>query len=144
MHHAGGLTVRLGTWEDLRDEASAIRLEVFVQEQKVPIEIEVDALDAASMHAVAFDQAGAAIGTGRLLPDGHIGRMAVRRSVRGLGVGSALLNALVEQARRQGFEGVVLHAQTHAQGFYVLHGFIAEGDEFDDANIAHILMRRSL
>lgn len=144
MPHALNLTIRLGTWEELRHEASPIRMEVFVQEQKVPLEEEVDAMDAVSDHAVAFDSTGAAIGTGRLLPDGHIGRMSVRKLARGLGVGSAILRALVERARKRNLHAVALHAQTHARDFYVQHGFVAEGDAFDEANIPHILMRRNL
>ena len=115
-----------------------------MHEQLVPLDEEIDALDVLCVHAVAFDATGRALATGRLLPDGHIGRMAVRKVVRGQGLGSAVLSALVQQARQKGFGEVVLSAQTHAQGFYLCHGFVAEGAEYLDANIPHILMRKTL
>ncbi len=121
-----------------------IRLAVFVHEQKVPVEEEVDQMDPLSIHAVALNDQGLAVGTGRLLPDGHVGRMSVLLPYRSTGVGSALLTALVEQARRSGFEEVILHAQTHAKNFYLLHGFMEEGEMFYEANIPHVRMRRHL
>ena len=136
--------LELGDWSTLRASAAPIRLEVFVHEQQVPLEEEIDALDAVCVHAVAFDAQGCALATGRLLPDGHIGRMAVRKTARTQGLGSAVLNALTQQARQKGFVEVVLSAQTHAKGFYLRHGFVAEGVEYLDANIPHILMRKML
>jgi predicted GNAT family N-acyltransferase len=121
-----------------------IRLEVFVQEQNVPIEEEVDQMDPLCVHAIALNEIGLVIGTGRLLPDGHVGRMAVLKDYRGKGVGSALLKALVRQAQQAGFEEVILHAQTHATNFYAMHAFYEEGEMFYEANIPHIKMRRSL
>jgi predicted GNAT family N-acyltransferase len=138
------VTIRLGSWEALRGEAERIRFEVFVTEQKVPAEIELDHWDPQCVHALAFDAAGVAVGTGRLLPDGHIGRMAVRASARGLGVGSALLRALMDEARRRGQREVVLSAQTHAVPFYEREGFRTEGEIYDDAGIPHVDMRRRL
>src|SRR5690606_33192392 len=114
MQSASGRRVVTGAWEDLGAEAGRIRLEVFVQEQQVPLEEELDARDAQCLHAVAYDADGQAMGTGRLLPDGHIGRMAVRKAWRGQGVGSLLLNALMDAARRRGDAEVVLDAQLHA------------------------------
>lgn len=136
--------VELGDWVTLQASAAPIRLEVFVHEQRVPLEEEIDALDALCVHAVAFDAMGHALATGRLLPDGHIGRMAVLKAARTRGAGSAVLRALMQQARHRGFAEVVLSAQTHAQGFYLRHGFLAEGAEYLDANIPHILMRKAL
>lgn len=130
-----------GAWAELGAEASRIRLEVFVQEQRVPLEEELDPMDAQCLHALAYDAEGQAVGTGRLLPDGHIGRMAVRRPWRGSGVGSLLLTALVDAARQRGDAEVVLAAQLQARPFYVRHGFVEEGDTFMDAGIAHRLMR---
>ena len=83
------------------------------------------------------DRDGNPIGTGRLLPDGHIGRMAVLREWRGRGVGTALLRALMEEGRKQGFERLILAAQVQAMPFYEKEGFVAEGDVFDDAGIPH-------
>lgn len=138
------IEVRLGAWIDLRDEAAPIRYAVFVDEQKVPAEIELDDWDVLSLHALALDAQGRVLGTGRLLPDGHIGRMAVLQSARGQGVGTALLRALLQAARARGDREVVLSAQTHAMSFYEKEGFIAEGDEYDDAGIPHRQMRLSM
>jgi predicted esterase YcpF (UPF0227 family)/predicted GNAT family N-acyltransferase len=142
MQSAPGRRVVTGAWEDLGAEAGRIRLEVFVQEQQVPLEEELDARDAQCLHAVAYDADGQAMGTGRLLPDGHIGRMAVRKAWRGQGVGSLLLNALMDAARRRGDAEVVLDAQLHARPFYARHGFVEEGGTFMDAGIPHRVMRR--
>lgn len=121
----------------------AIREQVFIIEQSVPIDLEWDEFDAPSRHVLAWVN-GAAAGTGRLLPDGHIGRMAVLRQWRGLGVGSALLGALVEIARTLGMRRVLLNAQVQALPFYRRHGFEIEGEEFLDAGIAHRRMVREL
>ena len=134
-------TIRLGDWATLGQDATAIRFEVFVDEQKVPAEIELDDMDAVCLHAVAYDEAGKAIGTGRLLPDGHIGRMAVRQPGRGTGVGGAILTLLMDKARARGDAAVVLNAQTVAAPFYARHGFVQAGDVFDEAGIAHVEMR---
>jgi predicted GNAT family N-acyltransferase len=137
------LRIELMDWNAARAEASRIRLAVFVEEQRVPPEIEMDDKDAACVHALAYAQ-GRAVGTGRLLPDGHLGRMAVLKENRSLGVGGAILERLVEEARRQGMRAVVLSAQTHAIGFYRRHGFSEEGEVFEEAGIAHQAMRRVL
>lgn len=136
--------VELGAWDELAHEAAPIRHAVFVQEQGVAAEIEIDEWDPLSLHAIARDGDGRAIGTGRLLPDGHVGRMAVLRTARGSGAGTAILLALMDAARRRGHREVVLNAQTHAAPFYRRLGFVEEGDVFDDAGIAHIAMRRAL
>lgn len=130
-------------WEQARAEASRIRFAVFVVEQGVPLEIELDEHDAECVHALAFDGA-AAVGTGRLLPDGHLGRMAVLREFRGRGVGSAILAKLIEAAAQRGDREVLLSAQVHALDFYRAHGFSAEGEVYQDAGIAHQTMRRAL
>lgn len=134
-------TIRLGDWATLGQDATAIRFEVFVDEQKVPAEIELDDMDAVCLHAVAYDGAGKAIGTGRLLPDGHIGRMAVRQPGRGTGVGGAILTLLMDKARARGDAAVVLNAQTVAAPFYARHGFVQMGEQFEEAGIAHVEMR---
>jgi predicted GNAT family N-acyltransferase len=133
--------IRFGDWTALGADAKTIRFEVFVEEQKVPAELEMDRMDAVCLHAVAYDAAGTPIGTGRLLPDGHIGRMAVRKAGRGTGVGSALLQGLMAQARARGDRQVVLSSQTHAAPFYERHGFAIDGDEFFEAGISHINMQ---
>ncbi len=136
------IVVRLGSWPEVKDQAMPIRFAVFVEEQNVPLEEEVDQMDPLCVHALALNEQGLVVGTGRLLPDAHIGRMSVLRDYRGKGVGSAVLRALIAQAQRAGFAEVVLHAQTHAKDFYVLHGFTQEGELFYEANIPHIKMRR--
>ncbi len=138
---ASACQIMLGGWDQLGLQASAVRLEVFVQEQHVPPEEEMDAMDVHCLHAVAYDASGAAVGTGRLLPDGHIGRMAVRQAGRGHGVGSQILTALVQAARQRGDTEVLLAAQLHARSFYARHGFVEEGETFMDAGIPHRLMR---
>jgi predicted GNAT family N-acyltransferase len=131
------------TWEEARDEAGPIRFAVFVDEQRVPAEIELDEHDAASLHVIARS-GQKAVGTGRLLPDGHIGRMAVLKDWRGQGVGAAMLTHLVDIARARGAKEVALSAQTHALGFYRRHGFVEEGPEYQDAGIPHQSMRKRL
>jgi predicted GNAT family N-acyltransferase len=130
-------------WNEARAEAEPIRFAVFVDEQKVPVEMELDEHDAVCVHVIARDE-GRAVGTGRLLPDGHIGRMAVLKGWRGKGVGAAMLKVLVGVARERGDQEVVLSAQTHALGFYRKHGFVGEGPEYPDCGIPHQDMRRKL
>jgi predicted GNAT family N-acyltransferase len=130
-------------WENARAHAAPIRFAVFVEEQGVPREIELDALDKDCLHAVAF-AGGQAVGTARLLPDGHIGRMAVLKAWRGRGIGRLLLERLVEQARARGDRQVMLSAQAHALAFYRAHGFVEEGAEYLEAGIRHRAMRRRL
>jgi predicted GNAT family N-acyltransferase len=137
------LRIELMDWAAARAEASRIRTTVFVEEQRVPPGIEMDQHDAACLHALAYAQGGA-VGTGRLLPDGHIGRMAVLKESRALGVGGAILERLVDEARRRGMRQVVLSAQTHALGFYRRHGFREVGAVFEEAGIPHQEMRRTL
>ncbi|RZT10534.1 Predicted N-acyltransferase, GNAT family [Duganella sp. CF402] len=133
--------IKLGDWTTLSADAKLIRFEVFVQEQNVPAELEMDNMDAVCLHAVAYAGDGTPVGTGRLLPDGHIGRMAVRKPGRGTGIGGALLQALMAQAKARGDKAVVLSAQTHAAPFYERHGFSVDGEEFFEAGIAHINMQ---
>ena len=134
----------VGGWEALGAPATAVRRAVFVDEQGIPESLELDDMDAQSLHALAFDAAGLAVGTGRLLPDGHVGRMAVLARARGARIGSAILERLVAAAQAGGHASVVLSAQVHAEPFYARHGFIREGDVYDDAGIAHVTMRRAL
>ena len=146
------IRIELSAWSEARAEATRIRESVFVAEQGVPAELELDQHDPQCVHALARDEAGRAVGTARLLPGeahgarmvAHVGRMAVVKEWRGRGIGGALLARLVEAARERGDTEVALSAQTHALGFYRAHGFLEEGDEFLEAGIPHRTMRRTL
>lgn len=132
-----------GDWGHLGPLAGSVRERVFVQEQGVPAEMEYDQADPVSVHVLARGPGGEAIGTGRLLPDGHIGRVAVLPEWRRKGVGTALLSRLIESARRLGMSELALNAQKSATGFYRRFGFVPDGDEFNEAGIAHVAMVRS-
>ncbi|MEU1591419.1 GNAT family N-acetyltransferase [Streptomyces sp. NPDC005708] len=140
-----------------REACFTVRKEVFVREQGVPEDIEYDAYDPGAVHVLAVREDGLPLGTGRLLygeaaaaknggdPSvGALGRLAVTREARGLGVGAALVRAIEDAARARGLAAVDLHAQTHALGFYERLGYEAYGPEFPDAGIAHRAMRRTL
>jgi hypothetical protein len=139
-----GFKVQLLDWAAARATARPVREEVFVREQGVQLALECDDLDPVSDHALAVDPAGRAIGTGRLLPDGRIGRMAVLADARGQGVGAAILAALTERARARGMSEVLLSAQRHAAPFYARFGFVAEGETYFEAGIPHVRMRQRL
>lgn len=138
------LRIELLAWDEARAEASRIRRTVFVEEQKVPAEMEMDQIDAHCLHALALTAERIAVGTGRLLPDGHIGRMAVLKAWRGQGVGGAILERLVTAARERGDREVALSAQIHALEFYRRHGFAEQGEVYEEAGIAHQAMRRQI
>ncbi len=129
------------------ERAWAIRRRVFIEEQNVPEEIEMDADDSHAFHALAILD-GVAIGCGRMLEHGasevKIGRMAVLREFRNKGVGAQILRFLIEHARTRGSRKAILHAQLTAEGFYLREGFRAVGGVFDEAGIAHRLMERDL
>ncbi|MFH8465723.1 GNAT family N-acetyltransferase [Streptomyces sp. NPDC017991] len=140
-----------------REACFAVRKEVFVVEQRVPEDLEYDAYDAGAVHVLAMGEDGRTLGAGRLLHGGaaavktggeagvgSLGRLAVVRAARGLGVGVALVRGIEDAARARGLTAVDLHAQTHALGFYERLGYVAYGPEFPDAGIAHRAMRRSL
>lgn len=131
-----------GTWAELGALARPVREAVFVAEQGVPLALEWDEFDAVSRHVIARDSNGEVIGTGRLLPDGHIGRMAVLAAWRGKHVGRALMERLIAEAAQQKLQPLLLHAQVQAVGFYEKLGFIAEGEGFMEAGIPHRRMRR--
>jgi predicted GNAT family N-acyltransferase len=128
-------------------EVAALRTRVFVEEQGVPAEVEQDAHDATAVHALARDDDGRVVATGRLLVRdgcGVIGRMAVDASSRGRGHGAAVLAELHRQAAALGVTEVELHAQLPARGFYERAGYTAVGGEYTEAGIRHVTMRRRL
>ncbi|MFC1610060.1 GNAT family N-acetyltransferase [Myxococcota bacterium] len=122
---------------DAEEAIRLVRQAVFVIEQKVPIELEWDGSDRVCQHVVAWDEQENPIGTGRLTPEDHIGRMAVLESWRGRGVGHALMQELMQVAFEQGRPSLALNAQTYAVPFYERYGFVAEGEEFMEAGIPH-------
>ncbi|HSP32434.1 MAG TPA: GNAT family N-acetyltransferase [Halomonas sp.] len=135
--------ISIGDWETLGTAASDIRRRVFIDEQNVPQEEEWDGLDSECQHFIAMldDQP---VGTARLLPDAHIGRVAVLKGARGTGIGVLLMRAAIEAARHAGHSQVALSSQVHALAFYERLGFVAHGDEFLDAGIPHREMTLSL
>jgi predicted GNAT family N-acyltransferase len=156
-------TVRLVTDEAEREMAYLVRTDVFVTEQGVPADLELDELDDAADHFVAYDEDGSAggaraVGAGRLVveepgfegadpalgPVGHLGRLAVRPETRGTGLGVDLVRAIEARAAARGLRVVALSAQTHALGFYERLGYAAYGPEFDDAGLPHRWMSRIL
>ncbi|MEU8959838.1 GNAT family N-acetyltransferase [Streptomyces sp. NPDC048518] len=151
------VTVRVAAGADDLEACFAVRKDVFVAEQQVPEELEYDAYDAGAVHVLAVREDGVPLGTGRLLTGaaaaaknggdagvGALGRLAVTRAARGLGVGAALVRAIEDAARARGLTAVDLHAQTHALGFYERLGYEVYGPEFPDAGIPHRAMRKPL
>jgi predicted GNAT family N-acyltransferase len=138
---SGTFRVVTGAWPEYEPALRHVRHAVFVVEQAVPANLEWDEHDAMSLHALAVDVHAAPIGCARLLPDARIGRVAVLAAWRRRGVGSTLVRALIDAARERGGRFVVLNAQVQAMPFYARHGFVGEGDEFDEAGIAHRAMR---
>ena len=140
--------LHLGSWQDLQKLASPLRTEVFVDEQKVPAEMEWDEADHTALHCVAVNRMGMALATGRLLVHApgvaRIGRMAVKKPMRGSDLGARVLLSLMDAARARGDRQVVLHAQCSAEGFYKRAGFKPHGAVFEEAGIAHIEMVRDL
>ena len=139
--------VEVGPWSELGARAQPLRPAVFVEEQKIPAELEYDEADADAVHAVAVNRLGQALATGRLLhadepATGRIGRMAVHRALRGSGVGRQVLEALSAAAGARGDRQVMLHAQESAVGFYRRAGFQPRGDWFVEAGIRHLEMLR--
>ena len=138
------LELKTGSWHQLGADASRVRTEVFVQEQRIPMDMEWDEADQTAVHAVAYNRLGQAVATGRLLAAGagqaRIGRMAVHRVLRGTGLGRQVLQTLAARASERGDHELVLHAQQSAQDFYRRLGFTARGEPFEEVNIPHVEM----
>ena len=124
-------------WQQSKVALNEVRREVFIEEQHVPEALEWDGLDESCHHVLVTAAGKGPVGTGRIKPDGHIGRMAVLKECRGEGVGSAMLAALLDFARQQQCVEVYLHAQVAAIPFYEKQGFIVDGEQFMDAGIPH-------
>ena len=138
-----GFRIQVVNWAAFKDRLLAIRTEVFVEEQGIDPAIEVDGRDPGYTHflAVLGDED---VGTARMNQRGHIGRVAVRKQLRGQGIGSALLEACCLEAGRCGLRKVDLNAQSHALRFYAERGFEVDGEEFEEAGIPHRRMRRKI
>ena len=136
--------VHIMNWNDAEPLLRAVREAVFMREQNVPAELEWDGLDEGCRHVLALGTKGEAIGCGRITQEGHIGRMAVLREWRGRKVGTALLEALLDEAHRLSCAEVELGAQVQALPFYRRLGFVEEGEVFKDAGIPHRKMRLRL
>jgi len=137
------LTVERTEWVTSGQQLAAVRRKVFVEEQKVPVEIELDDFDETAAHWLACYN-DIPVGTCRMLADGHIGRLAVLKEYRGLNIGKQLLVAAVNEARKENKFEVYLYAQTHARDFYQAAGFAVVGEEFMDAGIPHLPMKMRL
>ena len=135
--------VKIVDYSGYSEQINRIRYDVFVKEQGVPLELEIDGLDAGAIHALVFD-GKIPVGTGRLIEDGHIGRVAVQKAHRGRGAGICIIQGLLDAARAENLTEVWLGAQCHAKGFYRQLGFSEFGEIFLDAGIDHIKMKKTL
>ena len=137
------MNVKRVAYANHAEEIVAIRTEVFIHEQKVPEEREMDGLDPEAMHVLAYD-GDTVVGTGRILPDGHIGRIAVNRRYRGRGAGRMITQKLLDIARDLNRPEVWLSSQYHARKFYQKMGFIEQGNRYEEAGIDHVRMTRKI
>ncbi len=125
------------SWQDHSEALSSVRRIVFIEEQQVPEELELDEFDPVCHHVLVTDSNNKPVATARIDTDGRIGRMAVLKTFRGQGIGSALLGALLDYAGKEQYASIHLHAQTTAIPFYEKHGFMVDGEQFMDAGIPH-------
>jgi len=143
------MDVQLVKWEEAQEIALPIRIEIFVKEQSVPLDLEQDEYDYEATHALLWVD-GQAIGTGRVFKKDvatdvfFIGRLCVLNRYRGLGHGEYLMNTLIEYAQHQGATECCIHAQNMSQLFYKKLGFIADSETFMEAGIEHVLMKLTM
>ncbi|WP_425919249.1 GNAT family N-acetyltransferase [Acinetobacter sp. TSRC1-2] len=133
-------TIHTGSWNELQNDAKLIREQVFIQEQQIAVEDEWDVEDAVSLHFVVYDQ-DQPIATARLLQNNSVGRVAVLKSYRGVGIGKLLMQQIIQQAKHEQREFLKLSSQVHAIQFYAALGFKVEGEQYLDCGIPHIDMR---
>ena len=140
--------IKTGDWARLGADAGKVRTEVFLQEQAIPVDMEWDQDDHTALHAVAYNALGQPVATGRLLRSvedtGKVGRMAVKRMLRGTNLGRQILLTLMSAAKRRGDTRILLNAQQSAEGFYQRAGFSPMGEPFDEVDIPHIQMFKLL
>ena len=141
------VVVKLVETEEELEGAISVRFRVFVAEQSVPPEEELDDADATAIHAIAISQ-DKVIGTGRLIVQDEstaiIGRMAVDLEWRRNGVGGRILAFLEQEARSRSLRQSLLHAQEYVKSFYANHGYVEHGDVFLEVDIPHVEMRKGL
>jgi len=137
-------TVSLVSWHDGEPLLKSIREAVFIKEQGIASELEWDGLDEGCRHALAISHNGDAVGCGRMLADGHVGRIAVLPQWRKQKVGTAIMEALLDYARAHDYKQVDVDAQVQAVPFYRGFDFVEKGDAFMDAGLPHIKMRLKL
>jgi predicted GNAT family N-acyltransferase len=137
-------SIRSASWQADRADLQIVRRQVFIDEQGIPESEEWDDADENSSHVLVYSEKRDVVGTGRIEPTGKIARLAVIAEYRGQGVGSAILTRLLEEARRQGFSQVYLHAQTHALDFYKKFGFVNDEEIFSEGGIPHVIARLGL
>jgi len=135
------IKARIVDYDAYFNQIRSLREDVFCKEQGVSQDLEFDGLDSAAIHSIVFD-GGIVIGTGRMLSDGHIGRIAVKKQYRGKGIGKMIMQSLIDEAINMQFPEVWLSSQYHAKGFYEKLGFIEIGDIYLEANIDHIKMKK--
>ena len=132
------------TWTSHQAALMLVREAVFIKEQHVPVDLEWDGLDEVATHLLVLDASSHAIACARILPSGHIGRMAVLKDWRGLGIGHAVLTHAIAFCQAQEFNTIQLSAQKHALGFYKQAGFVVSSSEYMDAGIPHYDMELSI
>lgn len=135
----GSIHVKKADWLLDNTEIKNIRRVVFIEEQHVPENMEWDDEDKLAFHCLAYVK-NQAVATGRILNNGHIGRMAVLKPFRRRGIGSKILKYLIEYHHSKSDEAIIIHAQSHALQFYQASGFIKLGNEFLEAGIPHYKM----
>ena len=136
------IRVDILSWEQAQTAAAPIRFSAFFEDSRPGIEL--DDKDAQAIHALAFDEAGKAVGTGRMHADGQIGPFAAPKEWHKLGVDAALLDALLAEARKRGFAVVTVTAPLQSAEFYREQGFAADGKIFQEAGVLQQPMRKTL
>ena len=142
----GMVQLEFGNWAELGADAGRVRTEVFIDEQRIPAEMEWDEADRTALHAVAYNRLRQPLATGRLLAEApgvaRIGRVAVSRVLRGSDLGRDIVEGLARAATLRGDGRIVLSAQRQVEGFYRRLGFSPQGEPFTEAGIAHVEMAR--
>lgn len=136
--------IRIADWSDDQASIRTVRTEVFIREQQVPESLEWDDEDAHCIHLLAWSNNDQLLGTARMLANGQIGRLAVLKPYRGMGVGKKMLQTLLDIAEQKKFKFVFLNSQTHAIDFYRAFGFREVGSSFNEAGIPHCRMKKEI